>query len=40
MKATRLALVFAAGVVAGCMTAGPPAPAQAPAPAVTAHEPP
>ena len=36
MKFTRLALVFAAGVAAGCMTAGPPAPAQAPAPAATA----
>ena len=33
MKSIRLALVFAAGVAAGCMTAGPPAPAQAPAPA-------
>jgi len=33
MRSTKLALVFAAGVVAGCMAAGPPAPAQAPAPA-------
>ena len=33
MNFTRLALVFAAGVVAGCMAAGPPAPAQAPGPA-------
>ncbi|HET9325798.1 MAG TPA: hypothetical protein VFQ05_03420 [Candidatus Eisenbacteria bacterium] len=33
MKMTRIALVFAAGIVAGCMTAGPPAPAQAPPPA-------
>ena len=37
MKATRLALVCAAVVAAGCVTAGPPAPAQAPAPAVTAR---
>jgi len=33
MKLTRLALVFATGVAAGCMAAGPPAPAQAPPPA-------
>jgi hypothetical protein len=32
MKPIRLALVFAAGVAAGCMTAGPPAPAMAPPP--------
>jgi hypothetical protein len=37
MRLTRFALVFAAGVAAGCMTAGPPAPAQAPAPAATAQ---
>lgn len=39
MKMTRFALVFAAGVVAGCMTAGPPAPAQAPLPTSTSRYP-
>src|SRR5437867_2210502 len=33
MKPKTVALVFAAGVLAGCMTAGPPAPAQVPVPA-------
>jgi len=33
MKMTRLALVFAAGVIAGCMAGGTPSPAQAPVPA-------
>jgi hypothetical protein len=32
-------MVFAAGVVAGCMAAGPPAPAQAPPPASTSRDP-
>src|SRR6185295_5003205 len=35
MNARRYALVFAAGLVAGCMTAGPPLPAQSPAPAAS-----
>src|SRR5262249_46316439 len=33
MRASRVVLIFACGVVAGCMAAGPPAPAQAPPPA-------
>jgi len=37
MRPTRIALVFAAGVAAGCMTAGPPLPAQGPPAAATAH---
>ena len=39
MKPVRVALVFAFGLLVGCMTAGPPLPAQSPPPSGASHGP-